>query len=136
VKRGSRKQIDPAQHAKYRRVAGSLLQSARDLSGLSDSAYGNAIAIITVHASIAYSDALSIRFGGFKSSDGDHTRAVDALQDALGTRAEASMLKKLQRVLGRKDQVSYQGFYFSVLDAQQMLEDLEIFATWAEDLLR
>ncbi len=73
VTRGSRKEVDRGQAEKYRRVGAALLESARTLEELateSDS-YGNAIAVVALHACIAYNDA----WKGVQSTEGDHTRA-------------------------------------------------------------
>ena len=118
-------------------MARSLRKATLDLHNLAeaDDSYGNVIGIIAVHCAIAFSDTLCIRFGGYKSSEGDHTQAAEALQDALGTRSDADMLKNLQRVLARKDQVSYQGTYFTVEDAGQIVRDLIAFSEKAEAIL-
>jgi hypothetical protein len=138
VRRGRRPAVDPAASVKYQRVAAALMKSASDLTELAADGgrYGNAIGIVAIHAAIAYADALSIRFGAFKSAEGDHLRAVDALTEALGDRADATAIRHLRRVLAQKDQVSYQGAYFTVADAKRLTADAQEFAAWAEDLLR
>lgn len=129
--------MDPASHSKYRRVGASMLSSATDLSDLAVDGdfYGNAIALMAIHASIAYTDALCIRFGSFKSAEGDHQRAIDALQEALGDRARQAEIRLLQRVVSQKDQVAYQGDYYTVAAARIVLGDARAFARWAEELL-
>jgi hypothetical protein len=114
------------------------MKSASDLAQLATDgdSYGNAIGIVAIHAAIAYADALSIRFGGFKSGEGDHVRAVDALKEALGNRADATAIRHLQRVLAQKDQVSYQGAYYTVADAKRVATEAQGFTAWAEELLR
>ena len=77
VKRGRAKSIDPAQALRYRTVGESLLRSAGAMVELSDldRYYGNAIAIVCIHAVIAYNDALTVAFGGVKSTEGEHKKA-------------------------------------------------------------
>ena len=136
VTRGSRKEVDQGQAEKYRRVGAALLESAQTLAELateSDS-YGNAIAVVAVHACIAYNDALSIAWKGVKSTEGDHTRAVDTLVFALSHRAPPERVRQLRMVLGRKDQVSYQGSYYRVSEAMRLLEDAAGFCGWAEQM--
>jgi hypothetical protein len=72
VARGSRKDIDKAQAEKYRRVGAALLESARVLAEVAadGDSFGNAIAVVAVHACIAYNDALSIAWRGVKSTEG------------------------------------------------------------------
>ena len=129
--------MDPAHHIKYLRVARALASSASDLAGLSEpgDAYGNAMAIIAIHSCIAYVDSLCIRFAGFKSGDGDHLRAVDALKEALGERLDAKTTKCIRRILSAKDAASYQGDYYSVEDARKVVKDLEYLTGFAEEQL-
>lgn len=89
VRSGSAKDVDPSQAEKYRRVGASLLASARALEGVAvgGDPYGNAIGVVAVHAAIAYNDALTIAFRGIRSTEGDHRKAADVLQRALGHRA-------------------------------------------------
>lgn len=126
--------MDAAQATKYIRVARALRRSATDLAGIAEdtSSYGNAIAIISIHSAIAYADALTISYGGFKSVEGEHARAADALREALGARAGPTELRTLQSILKRKDAASYQGVYYSLADARRLVESLEDFAEWAE----
>lgn len=136
VRRGRRKNLDPHQAIKYFRVARSLRTSALDLVKISDegSSYGNAIAIVAIHSAIAYADALAIAYGGFKSTEGEHERAVDALQEALGARAVPGQIKALRGIIKEKDSVSYQGIYYTLGEARQLVERLNAFADWAEGL--
>lgn len=137
MKRGRRKPVDTAQSARYSRVARALHKTASDLTGIAEDSdrYGNAIAIVAIHAGIAYADALCIRFGAFKSSEGDHLRAVDALQDAMGARLSLDMVKVVRRILTQKDAVSYQADYYTVEDARAVVRDLDQFAKFAEEQL-
>ncbi|HYR11287.1 MAG TPA: hypothetical protein VEQ60_26130 [Longimicrobium sp.] len=136
VTRGSRKQVDRAQAEKYRRVGEALLNSAQALAELatdSDS-YGNAIAVVAVHACIAYNDALSIAWKGVKSTDGDHTRAPDTLLFALTHQVPAERVRQLKAVVAKKDHVSYQGTYYRIDEATWLLETAAGFCAWAEEM--
>ena len=134
VKRSRAKRVDPAQGLRYRAVGEALLRSARAMVELSDldRYYGNAIAIVCIHAVIAYNDALTVAFDGVKSTEGEHARAADVLQSALGSRASPEMVKLARSLLTLKDRVSYQGQYFSVEEAGQLFRRAEEFCTWAE----
>jgi hypothetical protein len=138
IKRGQRKPVDPGQAEKYRRVGASLVESARALLTVADEGdrFGNAIGIVAVHAAIAYTDALTISFGGFKSTEGEHRKAADALQAALTHRIDPGKLALLRAILGTKDEVSYAGTYYRVEDAGRVLEKTIEYAAWAEELLR
>lgn len=104
VKRGRARSIDPAQALRYRTVGEALLRSAGAMVDLSDldRYYGNAIAIVCIHAVIANNDALTVAFGGVKSTAGEHARAADVLQSALGPRASPEMVKLARSLLTLK----------------------------------
>lgn len=136
VKRGRRKRMDRSAARKHHRVARSLRQSALDLSEPAEDGdrYGNAIAIIAIHAAVAYGDALCIAYGGFKSTEGEHQRAAEALDDALGSHGEPQRMKDFRAILDEKDAVAYQGVYYTIADARKVVERLDRFARWAEEL--
>ena len=115
----------------------ALRKSVEDLISIADDGdvYGNAIGISAIHACIAYGDALCIKHGGFKSSEGEHVRAVEALREALGYRVEENALKAFRRVLAQKDQISYQGDYYTVADARGLVDDMTAFCDWATAVL-
>lgn len=137
TRKGRRTREEPSRAPKYRRVGAALLKSATDLLEVADerSTYGNAVGIIAIHATIAYSDALTVAYGGVKSGDGEHLRAVEVLRDVLGARADAEALRALTRVLQKKDAVSYQGEYYDLDEARTLLDRARAFADWAETLL-
>lgn len=109
VTRGRRKTTDRHQGSKYRNVGSALLQSAQDLENLAtdETRYGNAISVIGIHAAIAYNDAITIAYGGFKSTEGEHARAPDALLAALKNPSPEAV--DLLRSVVKKKAVSYQG---------------------------
>ncbi|HEX2208003.1 MAG TPA: hypothetical protein VHG93_10010 [Longimicrobium sp.] len=136
VTRGNRKEVDRSQADRYRRVGAALLQSAQTLADLateSDS-YGNAIAVVAVHACIAYNDALSIAWKGVKSTDGDHSRAPDTLVYALTHQAPPERVRQLKTVVAKKDHVSYQGTYYTISEAERLLAEASGFCEWAEKM--
>lgn len=137
TRRTKRTREDPSRAGRYHRIGAALLRSAQDMLDIADerATYGNAVAIIAIHAVIAYTDALTIAHGGVKSGEGEHLRAVDVLKDILGTRADAGAVRVLTRVLQKKDAVSYQGEYYTVAEARTLVEQTQEYARWAEALL-
>ena len=115
-------------------VARGLRKSAADIVLLAEEGHGNAIAIVAIHSAINYADALCIAYGGFKSSEGEHERAVDALKQALGNRTDSAQASKLLSILKEKDAASYQGVYYTLAQAQRLVRKLEAFADWAETM--
>jgi hypothetical protein len=135
VRLGRTKQEDRERFAKYRAVGRGLLATARDLESMGDAKYGNGLAIIAIHAAIAYTDALTVAYREIRSTDGEHTQAAEVLVHALGHRADAEQVRRLRRILGAKTHASYSGSYYTIDDGRAMLLELEHFARWAEDRL-
>lgn len=120
----------------YRRVAEGLYWSAEDLFALADerSRYGNAIGVLAVHSAIAWTDALTIGFGGRKHTGARHVGAADVLLEEVGEiRVSSDARKTLQAILGAKDEVSYQGEYYSVEQAMTLLTQLRAYRDWARE---
>ena len=117
-------------------MGSALLESARALAELAtdEDRFGNAIAVVAVHAAIAYNDALTIAFRSVKSTEGDHAKAADTLLFALSHHAPAARVEQLRSILKNKDRVSYQGSYYTVRDAGTLLGEVDAFCRWAEDL--
>lgn len=135
VKRGRRKTVERHQAAKYRNVGSALLRSAQDLEEVAaeDARYGNAIAVIAIHAAIAYNDAITIAYAAFKSTEGEHEKAPDALIAALKNPSPDNV-DLLRAVVKKKDTVSYQGEYQTMGDAATILRRAEQFCAWAEEM--
>jgi hypothetical protein len=135
VSRARRKEVDRSHAERYRRVGAALVESAgvmAELANDSDS-FGNAIAVVAVHACIAYNDALCIAWKGVKSTD-DHSRAPDTLLHAMSHEVPPERVRQLRAVVDKKDHVSYQGSYYRVSDAVHMLKDATAFCQWAEQM--
>ena len=114
----------------------ALLRTARDLEALAELKYGNDLAIIAIHAAIAYTDALTTAYREVKSTDGDHRRAADLLVHALGRRADPDQIERLRSILDAKTHASYSGDYYSLAQGRGILRETEVFVAWAEDLFR
>ena len=97
--------------------------------------YGNAIAVLAIHAAISYNDALTISYGELKSPAGQHSRAADLLTEVLkgiNTREVSSRADQLRTILGSKDRVSYTGTFYRLEDAALLLTQVTDFARWAD----
>ena len=136
VKRTVRKAIDPALAVKYLKVARALKSGAEALLTIADEEdpFGTAIGVLAVHAAIAYNDALTIAYGGRKSTGEDHKRAVDLLREILGNRLSNEAHKDLRQILSLKDTFSYLGAFQRVDNAQKLVDRVTRFGDWAEDM--
>ncbi|HET7230905.1 MAG TPA: hypothetical protein VFJ16_12925 [Longimicrobium sp.] len=132
---GKTKNEERSRAVGYQVVARSLLETAHGLDTLAEPRFGNGLAIVSVHAAIAYTDALTVAFRGIKSVDGDHTRAAEVLAHALGQRAEPGQVKRLKRVLNAKSAVSYGGDYYTLQEGREVYSDVTRYGAWAEEML-
>ena len=127
VRVGSTRHENRSRATKYLAVGRSLHATARDLDTMGELKYGNGLAIIVIHAVIAYTDALAVAFREIKSTDGEHVKAADVLVQALGPRADADQVRRVRRVLSAKSHASYSGNYYTLDDGRTLLQELERF---------
>jgi hypothetical protein len=136
VRLGSTTTEDPSRAAKYLAIGRSLHRNTQELEAISETRYGNGLAIIAIHAAIAYTDALTIAFRGIKSQDGDHVRAADVLAHVLGPqRDHARQVNRLRGILQAKSDASYSGQYYTFEDGKRLVREATEFIRWAEDML-
>lgn len=137
ARRVASKPLDKSQAPAYAEAGRVFLESAKALSLVADAAapYGNAVGLLAIHATISYSDALSIAFGGRKST-GAHTEAIHLLRDVLESELPAEMARKFERVVAKKDAISYRGMLFSLGEGKKLLASAEAFSAWARDRLK
>lgn len=136
VRLGSTTTEDPSRAAKYLSIGRSLHRNSQELEAISETRYGNGLAIIAIHAVIAYADALCIAYRGIKSQDGDHTRAADVLAHALGQHVDhARQVNRLRGILQAKSDASYSGKYYTLDDGKRIVREATEFIRWAEDML-
>lgn len=135
VKLGRTQRQDRSRSPKYQAVGRALHRTASDLAELSERKYGNALAIVAIHAAIAYTDALTVAYREIRSTDGEHRRAADVLLHALGNRADADQVRRLRGVLDAKTHASYSGTYYTLEDGKSILRETDVFIAWAEALL-
>jgi hypothetical protein len=135
VKRTRTRRIDKTSAPSYAETGRVFLAGAQALSDVAEdeAPYGNAMALLSIHACISYTDALSIAFGERKSTD-EHSKAVDALRSVLGNRLTIERVKQLRRILLEKDKVSYQGAYYTLEEGRRFLSLAAGYCKWAGDL--
>lgn len=129
------KRVDPGQADNYAELGRRLLHAGRLVAERGDARHASALAILSVHAAIAYADAVAIHAGGRKSASGDHDAAVRLLRAILGTRLPAATERTLARLLSEKDRFEYQGYLATMREAVPLFERAEKVASWAEGTL-
>lgn len=132
---GKTQQEDRLRAPKYQAVGRALLETANALDVIGDAKYGNGLAIVAVHAAIAYTDALTVAYRELKSTDGEHIQAVNVLMHALGRRVDEAQTRRLKKILNAKTDASYSGSYYTLDDGREILEHAREYAAWAERML-
>jgi len=113
----------------YAKVAESFYNGAEMARGFE---YWNAAGVLIVHASIAYTDALTIRFGGIRSKGEDHMAAVDILRQVMALDEEGRTgARHLERIINEKNRVSYEGEIYTKKDVDALWKHLLRYRAWA-----
>lgn len=86
-------------------------------------------------AAIAYADAVTAAVAG-RMNQGDHAGVVRLLRDALGNELPSAQRTRVERILGRKDEVQYGARTGRGTEALAVVEALDAFGMWAATLLR
>ena len=129
------RRVEPARADGYAEIGRRLLLAGRTMAAQNDPAYASALAILAVHATIAFTDAVCIRFGGKKSASNDHGAAVALLRATLRERLPAAVERAVLRVVREKDTVEYDGYVVRRAEADRLFEHAERIGAWAESLL-
>lgn len=129
------RRVDPARADAYAEVGRRLLLAGRAVLDGGDPRHATGLAILAVHAGIAYADAVCILRGGRKSASADHAAALRLLRAILGNRLPEAMARTLERLVADKDRFEYQGMVVTMRDATAAFAAAERFGAWAENLL-
>jgi len=130
-----RKSVD-AQHGEgRRRAAQDYLAAARDALALSKPGRNCSPAVSQLAlAAVAYADALTVRRAGIVNQH-DHAQAPRLLRDTLKDALPEAQERRFKKILGVKDEAQYGARAIRYEEALRLVEDVEAFAQWAEDIL-
>ena len=130
------RRVDPARADGYAEVGRRLLAAGRAIREQGDARHASALAILGVHAAIAFTDAVCIHAGGRKSASADHAAAQRLLRAILGNGLAATVERSLSRIIAEKDRLEYQGYVVGMREAGALFDAAERYGTWAEQALR
>jgi HEPN domain-containing protein len=117
----------------YLSKAEQFLEQARVALGAErfDAALLNAI-----HAAISGGDAVTVALAGRRSTDPDHQRSVDLLEEAAASTPEIrERSRQLRTLLARKNTVEYESRPASARDARDGVGRATRIVDWARDLI-
>src|SRR5712664_2433639 len=117
----------------YLDKAVQFIEQAR--AGL-DAGRNDAALLDAIHAAISATDAATIALAGVRSTDPDHRRAADLLEEVAGSAPEGrERARQLRALLTRKNTVEYESRKASVRDARDGVERSGRIVDWATEVL-
>ena len=125
-----RVKVSKTQFTQYKRIADGFFEGAENEKELSN---WNSAGVLIIHAAIAYTDAVTIKYGGVRSKGDDHQDVVRLIDSLLPqTEAKKSALNQLEKLIAHKTSVSYSGETYDNKDIEKLFKHLERFKSWAE----
>lgn len=117
------------------RAARAYLQAAQQATLLAEPGQ-NANPVISqiVLSAIAYGDSLTAK-RALVIHQQDHAAAPRLLRDVLRNTLPDVQERRYRRILGFKDEAQYGARMASIDEARRLLDELEEFSRWAEDVL-
>lgn len=106
--------------------ARSALASARHDAGM----------LNAIHAAISAADAVVVALSGRRSTDPDHQRAVDLLEEVAGqSESTRTRVKQLRALLAKKNVVEYESRRASSKEAADAVERAHRIVGWAQAIV-
>lgn len=111
-------------------------QFLRAAQRAADQAEHDAVMLNAIHAAISATDAVTIATAGVRSTDPDHQRAADLLQEVAGASGEIrAQVNQLRRLLSRKNQVEYEARRARAAESADSLKRATRFVAWASGVV-
>lgn len=126
---GKRVPIPRAQARTYLDKARQFALNARDAL---DGARFDAALLDAVHAGISAGDAVTVVLGGERSTDPDHMRLADLIEEHAGTGEDSrAHAKPLRLLVNKKNLVEYEARRATQADAREGVERADRLVSWA-----
>jgi len=133
VAKGKTAQVRRGEARLYLDKAVQFIEQAR--SGL-DADRNDAALLDAIHAAISATDAATIALAGVRSTDPDHQRSADLLEEVAASAPEGrERARQLRALLARKNTVEYESRKASVKDARDGVQRAGRIVDWAKEVL-
>jgi len=117
----------------YLHKAIQFIEQAR--AGL-DATRNDAALLAAIHAAISGADAVTVALAGVRSTDPDHHRAADLLEEVVASTQEGrERARQLRALIARKNTVEYESRKASARDARDGVERAGRIVDWATQVL-
>jgi len=119
----------------------SFIKVANNFANAADLAYEfeyyNASGVLYIHAAIAYSDAITIKLSGKKSSGDNHYEVIQLLESVVPiTRIDNKAFNNLKSLIDHKNLISYTGDIYQQKDLVKIRKSFNRFKEWAESIIK
>lgn len=132
VAKGKRARVERTQ-------ARSHLEKAEEFFAAADSSLGlgrhDAAMLDAIHAAISAADAVTVALAGVRSTDPDHARAVDLLQEVGPSGDVASHARQLRQLIARKNAVEYEARRSRTHEASDAVKRAGRHVDWARTVV-
>jgi len=99
--------------------------------------YWNAAGVLIVHSAIAFSDAITVKYGKVKSKSEYHQDVINLINTLVADSEEKKKaMLQLSNIISHKNLVSYSGDIYSKKNIDKLWKYLERFVVWADYILR
>ena len=131
--KGKTTQVRRGEARLYLDKADQFVEQAR--FGL-DGGRNDAALLDAIHAAISGTDAVTTALAGVRSSDPDHQRAADLLEEVAGSAPEVrERARQLRALLARKNTVEYESRKASAREAREGVDRAGRIVDWAKGVL-
>ncbi|TMD19229.1 MAG: HEPN domain-containing protein [Chloroflexi bacterium] len=130
--RGKTVQVRGNEARLYLDKAVQFIEQAR--AGL-DAGRNDAALLEAIHAAISGTDAVTTALAGVRSTDPDHQRAADLLEDIVAVSDDRQRARQLRSLLARKNAVEYESRKTSPKEARDGVERAGRIVDWAKEVL-
>ena len=130
--RGKTAQVRRSEARLYLEKAAQFLEQAR--SGF-EANRNDAALLDAIHAAISGTDAATIALGSVRSTDPDHQRVADLLEEVAAAPEGRERARQLRALLARKNSVEYESRKASTKDARDGVERAGRIVDWATEVL-
>lgn len=128
------RQVDKSDYSVYLKKAKEFYQTMYQAE---KSENWNAVGLNGVHCVISLIDAILVKYGGIRSIEEDHMKAIDLLALSVAGQIEGLEQKAqaARRIIARKNLVSYENREFINSEALDFIKQVQRFYEWGIELV-
>ena len=107
-----------------------------DCEGAAEANRHDTVMLIGIHAGISAADAVAVALAGLRSTDQDHHRTIELLEQVAGSSAGVKRhAGQLRELLARKNIVEYESRRATAREAADALRRASRLVAWAREMV-